>query len=237
MDWKKYPPMFIVFHTIFWLLLVWIIFTTFITAGKDSLLLFIPLILMLQRYSSAYRWNVMHRNPLVICMDGTVGVQDSDLQFLHGGMAKLTVSMKKEYVPSDKWYRLSGWDGFMASLGGNVSFDIVDKAERFKQIPIQSCGAKEGAVIYMGSPSGKAPLDIYKEIENKLTQKENELMNIMTQLTRARQLSHAMSNSNNKDMREVSKDLALILRDVGQSVPTQQVMPMPMQGGSYGRNS
>lgn len=216
---QKYPVLFVVLVTCFWGVLIWILFISFGSGEKDSLLLFIPLVLILYRYSISFEFNPFHHNPNFLATDGTIGVVEEDINYLPGGMARLSVSMRKDYIPDDKWYRLHGVRGLMAHLGGKVTMDIIDKAEKFIDVPLKSRGAKEGAVIYLGSPSGKAQLDIFKEYESKLHQKSSELMDIMSQMERAKQLANSMSMQNNKDMKESAKAVSLILRDIGNALP------------------
>lgn len=216
---KQYPTSFVIFITLFYGIAIFIIFTTVMTSGKDSLLLLIPLTLIAWDYGKKYEWNVFHHNPNFICVDGTIGVVESNLEVLHGGMARLEVSMNKSYVPEDKWYRLSGYQGLMSHLGGRVSYSIIDRADKFIEVPVKNRGAREGAILYFGSPSKKPSLDIFKQFEDRLADQHNEIMNLSTTVQKTKQLAHAMASSNNEDMKEVAKDLALILRDVGTAIP------------------
>jgi len=196
----------------------------FTTSGKANILLVIPAIEFIWLYSTKLQWNPLHINPPLISMDGITATKESSLEPIGGGKSKITVSLRKKYVPQNQWYRLDGIKGLMSHLSGNVQYDIIDYTEKFVAIEGKHLGAEEGSVLYLGSISDKPVLPIFEKFTEKLYQKDNEIMNLSTVIETTRQLAHSMAKSNNQDIKEVAKDLALVLRDVSKSVETTRAI-------------
>lgn len=214
---KKYPTSWIIAITVFYGLMIVIVFEIF-RVGMLPFLFLIPAgLLILYDFTTRMEYNPMHKNPNFLSMDGTISVAESTLEPLHGGRSKITVSTKKDYAPIDKWYRAGGMIGFFSHLAGKIQLDIIDESWKFVQVVGENLGAKEGAYIYLGSLSGKNSYDLNGDLIRKLNESYSLIRTQETVYERAKQLSNQMARSNNLDMLEVQQQFSIILREWGQS--------------------
>ena len=164
-----------------------------------------------------------------MAVGGVIGVAESEIEPLYGGKSKLTVTLKKRYVPEEKWYRLGGFSGLMTHISGNVTLDIIDDSWKFEQVTGEQLEAKEGAYHYYGSLSGKKVPDSNSHLIRKLDEMSNIIQTQETIYERAKQLSDSTARSNNLDMLEVQQQFSIIMREWGQSFNKQnEQAQMPM---------
>ena len=169
----------------------------------------------------------MFANKTCLCLDGTIGVCETRLIPIHGGRYKLTVGVKKTYVPDKAWYRIGGLTGIQSHLSGHVQYDIEDKATNFHEITGSHLSAPEGAIIYLGNiKGGKVSL-----LDEHLKAKVDYLESVVSKLKGIYEIAKAQSNVESKEgqanLEEAMRKLGVIIRQVDVS-RNQAPMSQPM---------
>jgi hypothetical protein len=216
---SKYPAIYIIAYTVFYGSIIIIFFEAFRVSNVPPLFLLIGAILILFDFIQKMEFNPIHSNKNFISLDGVIGVVDSPLMPLHGGRSKLVVTVKKRYAP-EGWFR-NGFQGFMTSFAGAVQVPIKDHTEKFREIPIQSCGAPEGAIFYLGSISGKPLDDNYTYLMQKLDSTLSQLRAVESVYESNKELTNQLARGNNLDMIEANQKLAIILRELSEPFKPQ----------------
>ena len=221
---QKYPIGVIVAMSVFYGSMILIMFEAVRSSALVGLALLPPIFLIMYDLTTRLEWNVLHRNKNFTALDGTISVCESGIEPVHGGRSRITITSRKEYIPKDKWFRMGGTSGFLSHLSGKVSHTIIDESWKFIDIKGEDLGADEGAILYLGSLSGKPVSYLDQLLFNKLEDSYSIIRNQQTVFEKAKALASSMARERNLDMLEVQSQFSIILREWQQSLvmPQQQ---------------
>lgn len=210
---QQYPLAWLIPVVVFYGIIILIIFDICRVGGIPALFMIPMFLIIIYDWVRLTEWNPIFSNKNFICHSGVIGVVDEPLTPVHGGKSRIVVSVKKQYCPKEKWFRLGGLKGLMSHVAGRVQIAIVDDTWKFHEITGGQLEAPEGAIVYQGSLSGNAPYDLHQSLTRQLDEAYSIISLQESIYERAKQLGNSMARSNNQDILEVSQKFGIIMRE------------------------
>lgn len=233
---QKMPVSVVVFFCIFYGLLG---LFTIEAAGVSKLsLLALGIVIIMLLYDFMTRTDfeipMLQIQSNFISLDGTLGTVEENLTPVGGGQMRCTIAINPRYAPENTKYRMKGAKGAMAALAGRVHMDIIRPASDFLVPSGKYLGAREGAIILLGSIDPDRPvLGIDNFLKSEVEQRDLYMRKINTIVESVKAQSATDSREQAKNIIDAFQQLLPVIHQWSQSASKAQ--PTMVLPGSEGK--
>ena len=161
--------------------------------------------------------------------DGIKGTIVKGPVMLDGDRMKYYVAVYRQYLtPETKTRRTKGGYWFSDILSGVITIPVVDRVNRFKDIPAKNCGDPSGCVTYYGSVNGLPIQDSIKGIVEENDVYRNMVVKLNTIIKTLDNETRQLAQDENKQTSAVAQRLKSLVRDLkGQTTMVTPFTGMP----------